>query len=166
MPRYSEERKSAVLQKLLPPYNGSVADVAKEEGISEQTLYNWRKTLRDKGLPVPGNEEKSEKWPPESKLAVVVETAALSETELSEYCRKKGLYPQQVKEWKQACISGADQVSQRIDRENKQVKQERKRIQILEKELRRKDKALAEAAALLVLSKKLDAFYGIDSEDN
>ena len=66
---------------------------------------------------------------------------------------------QQVKEWKQACISGADQISQRTERENKQVKQERKRIQALEKELRRKDRALAEAAALLVLSKKLDAFY-------
>lgn len=166
MPRYSDERKSAVLQKLLPPYNRSVADVSKEEGISEQTLYNWQKTLRDKGLPVPGNEKKSEQWSAETKFAVVVETAPLSETELSEYCRKKGLYPQQVSEWKQACISGADQLSHRIDRENKQVKQERKRIQVLEKELRRKDKALAEAAALLVLSKKLDAFYGIDNEDN
>ncbi len=115
---------------------------------------------------MPGNEQKSEHWSAESKFAVVVETAALSEAELSEYCRKKGLYPQQVKEWKQACISGADHASQRADQDNKQVKQERKRVQSLEKELRRKDKALAEAAALLVLSKKLDAFYGIDSEDN
>jgi transposase len=164
MPHYSEERKSAVLKKLLPPNNRSVPDVAREEGISEQTLYNWRKTLRDKGLPVPGNEQKSEQWPAESKFAVVVETAVLSEAELSEYCRKNGLYPQQVKEWKQACISGADQAVQRKDQENKQSKQERKLIQSLEKELRRKDKALAEAAALLVLSKKLDAFYGIDNE--
>ena len=164
MPHYSEERKSAILKKLLPPNNRSVPDVAREEGISEQTLYNWRKTLRDKGLPVPGNEQKSEKWPAESKFAVVVETAVLSEAELSEYCRKNGLYPQQVKEWKQACISGADQTDRRKDQENKQSKQERKLIQSLEKELRRKDKALAEAAALLVLSKKLDAFYGIDTE--
>ena len=49
MPRFSEERKSAVLKKLLPPHNRSVPDVAREEGISEQTLYNWRKKLRDKG---------------------------------------------------------------------------------------------------------------------
>ena len=164
MPRFSEERKSAVLKKLLPPHNRSVPDVAREEDISEKTLYNWRKKLRDKGLPVPRSEQKSEQWSAESKFAVVVETAALSETELSEYCRKKGLYPQQVKEWKHACISGADQASQRADQESKQLKQERKHIQSLEKELRRKDKALAEAAALLVLSKKLDAFYGIDSE--
>lgn len=166
MPRFSEERKSAVLKKLLPPHNRSVPDVAREEDISEKTLYNWRKKLRNKGLPVPGSEQKSKQWSAESKFAVVVETAALSETELSEYCRKKGLYPQQVKEWKYACISGADQASQRADQESKQLKQERKHIQRLEKELRRKDKALAEAAALLVLSKKLDAFYGIDSEDN
>ena len=70
---------------------------------------------------------------------MVVETAVLSETELSEYCRKKGLYPQQVKEWKHACISGADQASQRADQESKQLKQERKHIQSLEKELRRND---------------------------
>lgn len=114
MLRFSEERKSAVLKKLLPPHNCSVPDVAREEGVSEQTLYNWRKKRRDKGLPVPGNEQKSEQWSAESKFAVVVETAALSETELSEYCRK-GLYPQQVKEWKHACISGADQASQRAD---------------------------------------------------
>ncbi len=53
VPSYSEERKAAVLKKLLPPLNRSVPDVAKEEGISEQTLYNWRRQLRDKGLPVP-----------------------------------------------------------------------------------------------------------------
>ncbi len=129
MPRFSQERKSAVLKKLLPPFNRSVTDVAKEEGISEKTLYNWRKTLREKGLPVPGNEQKSEHWSAESKFAVVVETAALSEAELSEYCRKKGLYPEQVKEWKQACISGADHASKRADQDNKQARQERKRIQ-------------------------------------
>lgn len=96
----------------------------------------------------------------------VVETATFSETELNEYCRTKGLYPQQIKDWKLACISGADHASQLVRDGNKQMQQERKRIQILEKELRRKDKALAETAALLVLSKKLDAFYGINNEDN
>lgn len=166
MPRYSDERKAAVLKKLLPPLNHSVSDVANEEGISEQTLYNWRKQLRDRGLPVPGNEHNSEQWSAEARFAVVVETATLSEAELSEYCRKKGLYPQQVHDWKQACVSGAAQAGQQARQDRKQANQDRKRIQKLEKELRRKDTALAEAAALLVLSKKLDAFYGIDSEDS
>ncbi len=117
MPRYSQERKAAILKKLLPPHNRSVPDVSKEEGISEQSLYNWRKQLRDKGLPVPGNEHNSEQWSAKARFAVVVETATLSEAELSEYCRKKGLYPQQVHDWKQACVSGAGQASQQAQQE-------------------------------------------------
>ena len=70
---------------------------------------------------------------------------------------KKGLYPQQIHEWKQACITGANQAGEQSRQEKKQAQQDRKRIQRLESEIRRKDKALAETAALLVLSKKLDA---------
>ncbi|CAH1043653.1 hypothetical protein HPTD01_2131 [Halomonas sp. TD01] len=54
MPRYSAERKAAVLKKLLPPHNRSVASVATEEGISDAALYNWLKQCREKGVPVPG----------------------------------------------------------------------------------------------------------------
>ena len=54
MIRYSEERKSSVLKKLLPPHNRSVPEVAKEEGISDQSLYNWLKQAKSKGLVVPG----------------------------------------------------------------------------------------------------------------
>ena len=165
MPRYSQERKAAVLKKLLPPYNRSVPDVAREEGLSGATLYNWRKQLKESGVPVPGNEPNAEQWTAEAKFAVVVETATFSEAELSEYCRSKGLYPQQVKRWKEACLSGTRTSESQSAAEKRQLQKERKRIQKLEREIRRKDKALAEAAALLVLSKKLNAFYGIDEED-
>ncbi len=165
MPRYSEERKAAILKKLLPPHNRSVPDVAQEEGICVATLYNWRKTLKQNGLPVPGNEHNSEQWPAEAKFAVVIETATLSETELSEYCRSKGLYPEQVQEWKTACLNGAKTAEHQVAQDKRQLQKERKRITELEREVRRKDKALAETAALLVLSKKLNAFYGIDDEE-
>ncbi|MEZ9761261.1 transposase, partial [Vibrio breoganii] len=49
MPRYSKERKEAVLKKLLPPNNLPVPQVAEEEGISEVTLYNWRSQLKESG---------------------------------------------------------------------------------------------------------------------
>lgn len=98
---YSPERKEAVLKKFLPPLSMTVSAVSKEEGISEQTLYNWRKQLREAGKPVPGQSSSSDNWSAETKFAVVVETASLSETELNLYCREKGLYPEQVKEWKQ-----------------------------------------------------------------
>lgn len=93
VPRYSAERKSAVLKKLLPPHNHRAASVATEEGISDATLY---KQCRVKGVPVPGYTQGDSEWSPDAKLAVVIETATLSETEFGAYCREKGLYPEQI----------------------------------------------------------------------
>ncbi|NRB43018.1 MAG: transposase [Pseudomonadales bacterium] len=81
MPHYSDERKEAVLKKLLPPLNMTIPQVAKQEGIAEQTLYNWRKKIRSEGKPVPGKTKTSEQWSSETKLSVVIEVAALSEAE-------------------------------------------------------------------------------------
>ena len=100
------------------------------------------------------------------KFAVVLETAALSEIELSEYCRRKGLYPEQVQQWRQACILGQQSARTLQQAEKAQAKADKKRIRQLEQELRRKDKALAEAAALLILQKKLDAYWSnVDEAD-
>ena len=163
---YSPERKEALLKRLLPPYNLTVTEVSKEEGISKATLYHWRKQARLGGVPVPSPSKLSESWSGEAKFAVVLETATISEAELSQYCREKGLYPEQVKSWKQDCVEGASSGVERQRQEQKQSKADRKHIRQLEKELRRKEKALAEAAALLVLRKKLKAFYGEEIEDD
>jgi transposase-like protein len=106
MPRYSEERKASVMRKLLPPHNRPVPEVAREEGISEQTLYNWRKQAREQGLPVPGSGKHTNAWSPEAKFAVLVETASMTEIQISEYCRSNGLYPEQVKDWKTSFMEG------------------------------------------------------------
>ncbi|MBX5339190.1 transposase, partial [Vibrio parahaemolyticus] len=74
MSRYSPERKEAILKKLLPPYPRSISEVAKEEGIPEATLYNWRKALREKGAAVPSKKTSPEQWSAQTKLAVVAET--------------------------------------------------------------------------------------------
>lgn len=166
MTRYSEERKSAVLKKLLPPSNRSVADVAREEGISDVTLYHWRKQARNRGEVVPGNKSLPDDWPAEARLAVVIETATLSAVELATYCREKGLYVEQVAAWRQACLDGQQVASQRRMSERDQARADKKRIKELERELQRKDKALAETAALLVLRKKLNALWGNDDEAN
>jgi transposase-like protein len=104
-------------------------------------------------------------WSAEAKLAVVIETAGMSEIELSQYCREKGLYVAQVKAWREAALEGQQvaQVSRQAERS--QARQDQKRIKQLERELQRKDRALAEAAALLVLSKKAEAIWGKDEED-
>ncbi|MEE1981081.1 transposase, partial [Shewanella xiamenensis] len=106
MARYSPERKEAILKKLLPPHNLTVAEVAREEGIAVQTLYHWRDIARKEGRPVPGKTLTADDWSAEAKLAVIIETAPLSEAEISQYCREKGLYREQVQQWKLECLSG------------------------------------------------------------
>jgi transposase len=159
MPRYSEERKASVLRKLLPPNNRPVPEVAKEEGISEVTLYTWRTQAKEQGIPVPGSGKQTEDWSPEAKFAAVVETATMPEIELSEYCRSKGLYPEQIRNWKEACIQGTQSAGVQKKQSQREAKQDKRRIKELERELHRKEKALAETAALLVLRKKLNALW-------
>lgn len=161
MRTYSEEYKANVVKKMLPPNNQSVPELSAETGIPKDTLYTWRSKHREaKGVAVPAHDRAAEKWSSEEKFAVVLETAALSEVELSEYCRKKGLYVEQVEAWKGACLraNGGSGLASQAERGKSQA--QAKKIKQLEAELRRKEKALAEAAALLVLQKKTQALWG------
>lgn len=164
MPSYSEERKQAVLNKLLPPSNMAVAHVAREEGIGLQTLYNWRNKAKQQGRPMPGKKPNAEQWSAETKLAVVIETGAMNAAELSEYCRKKGLYVEQVKAWKADSLQGFANSREQAKTTQRQRQEDKKAIKKLKRELRHKEKALAETAALLVLRKKLDALWENDDE--
>lgn len=159
MSRYSEERKQIILSKLSPPMNKSVAEVARSEGIGLQTLYNWRNKARDQGQPMPGNKSTPDNWSSETKLATIIETATLSESELSEYCRSKGLYVEQIKAWRTDALQGFSSSKQQSLKDKRQQQSDRKQIKQLTRELARKEKALAETAALLVLRKKLEAFW-------
>ncbi|MCP3877394.1 MAG: transposase [Sulfitobacter sp.] len=98
----------------------------------------------------------------EEKFTVVIESASLNEVELSEYGRRKGLYPEQINAWRNACLQANTSQAQKIDRTK--LKAQAKHIKQLEAELRRKEKALAEAATLLVLQKKVQALWE-DPED-
>ena len=90
--------------------------------------------------------------------------AALNEADLAEYCRKRGLYPAQIGSWRAACEQANDWarigIGASTARLGQATKNEKKRIKDLERELARKDRALTEAAALLVLRKKAAAIWG------
>jgi len=157
--RYSPERKEAVLKKMMPPNNLSISRLAEQEGISEVTLYKWRKQARQKGILLPDADTSSPHWTSRDKFAAVVETAPLNENDLAQYCRQKGIFTEQLHQWRQAC-ENANDWDRKVNRQLKaQQKADHKRIKALEKELLRKDKALAETAALLVLKKKLHQIY-------
>lgn len=163
MPRYSKEFKQNIIKKMFPPESKTVRELSSETGVSPQTLYSWRQTALSGGAAAVGSNEPAHKWSDESKLAVVIETAALNIEERSEYCRSKGLYPEQVDQWRAAAVAGQSKsLSSRERDQLKDIKSENKR---LKKELARKEKALAEAAALMVLRKKWEAIFTDPAED-
>lgn len=167
MKPYSAERKEALLRRLLPPESVPVAQLAREVGVSEQTLYNWRKKLKENGSQVSQSDHAiaTESWSSADKFAVVLETAALNEVELAEFCRSRGLLVEQLAQWKAACLSANAKVGVQAKALREQLVQEKKRSKQLERELQRKEKALAEAAALLVLRKKLNAIWGESGDE-
>ncbi|MCG7941155.1 MAG: transposase [Candidatus Thiodiazotropha lotti] len=162
---YPKERKEAVLKKMLPPNNKTIPEIAKEEGICEGTLYNWRKAARAEGRLMPDGDSTPTGWCAADKFAAVVETASMNEAELSAYCRERGLYAEQIVEWREACEQANDWDRNQNKRLKNIRKADEKRIKELERELNRKEKALAETAALLVLRKKAQAIWGGTEEE-
>ena len=163
--RYSQEQKEAIVTRMMSPNNESVAQISEKEGITKVTLYKWRKEARAAGVATPGNGKTSDKWSSQDKFLIVMETFAMNESELAEYCRKKGLYREQIEAWRTACLQANGQVFDQSKQLNGTLKEEQKRAKQLEKELQKKEKALAEAAALLLLRKKVQAIWGDDGEE-
>ena len=166
MRRYSEAVKADVRKRMSPPQRQSVARISEELGIHVMTLYKWRKAWRLQGEVVPASEKEPEGWSAADKFTVVLETAGLNATELSAYCRQKGLYPEQVDRWRQAAQDANEKPVLTIKEQKELEKlraQDQREIKQLKQELRRKEKALAEAAALLMLRKKWEAFCSEDA---
>ena len=141
--KYSQERKQAVLARLAPPHQRTIKDVTAEEDISLATLYHWRQQARLTGGLFPDDGADPEGWTARGEFTAVMETAARSESERAEYCRKRGLYPQHITTWRRACESATDWVGAR-GQQQAAVDHE---VRSLKRELQRKEKALAPATA-------------------
>ncbi len=165
MAHYSKELKASIIQKMMPPNNVPVAQLKKETGITDATLYTWRKQAKAQGVPVPGDGKNPEQWTAQDKLSVLTETASLNATELSEYCRRNGLFAEQITQWKKDFIAGSSQPAENRQAQSVSQRQDKTLIQTLKRDLKRMEKALAETAALLVLSKKARAIWGEKEED-
>ena len=131
MNRYSAERKESVIQKMMPPHNTPIPELAAETGISDVTLYTWRKQARVEGIAVPADGKNPEKWSSEDKFAIVLEAASLNEAELAEYCRRKGLYVEQIATWRKACLQANANNAAQAKVQREQTKQDRKQIKKL-----------------------------------
>ena len=160
MPHYSEEYKEKLVREMLSASGRSVLEIHRATGISENTLYSWKNKYGGGQEAEPGRGPKPENWDGEKKLLVLIETAGLNNQELSEYCRENGLYIEQIEHWKEFAIAGTESGSLLTKGQRQEWHRDKKRVCELQKELRRKDKALAEAAVLLVLGKKAQVIWG------
>ena len=162
---YSKKHKEAILKRMMPPNNKTILQISQEEGIPVSTLYTWRSRAREAGELLPYGSSSPAGWNSKDKFLAVLETASLSEIEVSEYCRKKGIYPEQIQDWKSACEKANDWDRHSNKQLQESIKKEQKKIKHLTSDLSRKEKALAETAALLVLRKKAQAIWGTGEEE-
>jgi len=162
--RYSTKFREKLITKALRP-NISVTEAAQEAGISRTTLYAWiaqaklvgmsKKKKQNRGRP-----RKSSRWSPEEKLRILSESAALSDEELGAFWRREGLHDTDLYAMRESALAGLKPPATR-----RGPSPEEKEIKKLQKELRRKEKALAEAAALLILQKKFQTLMADEDDD-
>ncbi len=154
MARYGQTFKDNVVARLLPPQSCPVEMVSAKIGIGIGTLERWRAAALAKASGDSGGG--TIRWTAAARLDAVIVTATMDEATRGAWCREHGLYPADLDSWKQDAIAG---LGEPRDADTPETKRDRRRIKELERDPHRKDKALAETAALLVLSKKLSAIF-------
>lgn len=174
--RHSQSFKMRAVEKALNRADGTtLTEIIDELGIGRSTLSKWVRDARNNELGkltgsgiLSSRKKKKEKrpqdWSLEERFEIVMACASMDDEEKSEHCRKQGVYPHHVNQWKldfTSSNSANEKVTAR--QEMKNLKNENKELR---KELNRKDKALAETAALLVLQKKVSAIWGSDEDDS
>lgn len=151
MARYGEAFRNRVVARLLPPESANMGEVAKEVGVSMPTLERWREEAQSRPARVWA-------WTAGTRLEAVITAAALDEAGKSAWCREHGVYPAELDKWRSSAVTALAEPEE-ARASPQATRQDKKRIKELERELLRKDRALAETAALLVLSKKVAAIF-------
>jgi hypothetical protein len=167
---YNEKFRARMVEKLAGPNPMTSVALAAETGVPQPTLSRWLReatTLRQKMTKQQDEEDamveaaQGPERTPEEMLSLVIEAASVPQAELGEWLRRKGVHAAQLEEWRAVALSAFKSKPE----QRKEKAADARHIRQLERELVRKDKALAEAAALLVLQKKVQEIWG-DADDN
>mgnify|MGYP003541946082 FL=1 len=149
--RYGQAFKDRAVAKLLPPQSAALDEVSREVGIGVGTLERWREQAQS--APARGRV-----WTARTRLEAVITTAAMSEAGKAAWCREHGVYAAELDKWRASCTTALAEPEE-ARASPQATRADRKRIKELERDLLRKDRALAETTALLVLSKKVAAIF-------
>ena len=160
MTRYSKDFKEAIINKLQSPETKSIRSVANEHDLPIGTVLNW---LKQKGVTIEMLEQPLDEITDiiddslEEKFKIILETSSMSEEEIGAYCRQRGFYTKDIEIWKQEMLDNLDSRNKKsLAKENGELKI---KLRELTAELRCKEKALAESAALLFLKKKAQIIW-------
>jgi transposase-like protein len=150
---YSLAFKAKLLERLTGPNAISAHRLSKETSVSQQTLSRWKQEAKDSPYVARKKPKIKKTWKLDDKLRVLTEARDLVGPALGAYLRREGLHPDQLQAWRDALDQHATGTA------------DKRRIRELERELRRKEKALAEAATILVLQKKMREILGGEADD-
>jgi transposase-like protein len=156
--KYSADFKQSIVQKILMPGGPTIMQTSEKIGVHHASIRNWVKSYGNRS-----GMKKTNEWTPEKKLQAIAHTLSMSEKELGEFLRANGLHSSDLEQWKQDFYSSQQTVGRpKNDRELNQLRAKEKE---LSKELRRKDRALAEMSARVILLKKSHAIFGEPEDD-
>jgi len=157
---YSEEFKARAVQQLLAPRSRGLNGTAHNIGVPSSTLFVWKQKYATSSTM---NKNKTGSWSPEQKLQAIIETSAMSDNDLGAYLRKHGLHSSDLKEWRKDFLAGFPSPGR--PKKDPEVLELRKDKKFLERDLSRKEKALAEMSARVVLLKKSHEIFGDEEDD-
>jgi len=162
--KYTTSFKKAVLRKVLPPENRSVHGVAVELGVGEMTIRRWIAQVKEGTINFEQDEENpSGERNMTEKLNLLLEYQKVPQEENGEWLRKNGLHEEHLNLFQQEIKSI---MANKADDKDREIKELKKQLTRKDKELKRKDAALAELAAIMALKKKLGWMDGGPEEDN
>ena len=161
MTRYSSEIKEAVLKRILTSQSVNLAELSREFGIPYNTINQWKIKALQNGVSYESDADKPDtRYTAHDKFIMVVETMGMTEAEIGEYVRSKGIYAEQLEKWRYQCETAPDSEITNVAVLHKTIKDLNKQCTALTKDLEIKNKALAEYAAIEVLRKKTLAIWG------
>lgn len=166
MPHYSSEVKEAMVQKLCTPGGPSAYRLAQETGISQGSLLGWKKEFGSTKKLSKKN-RRPQDWDAEEKLKAVLEAKGLDEPALGEFLRKSGLHTHDLEEWEKEIFDLVVESKKKRGRPRKdpELVAAEGENKMLKRDLRRKEKALAEQTAIVILQKKAQEIWGTDEDD-
>ena len=159
---YSEDFKKAAIQKLLSPNGPGATRLSEDLDLHISTLYSWKQKYASSQLMKKSNKKE---WTPEQMLEAIIKTASMSEQELGEYLRSNGLLSSELEAFKSDFINLKKEKKRgrpQLDPELVTLRKENKKM---ESDIKRKDRALAEYSARVILLKKSHEIWGTNEDD-